>query len=121
MKFEPIKYEGGILKLIDQTRLPSEHTILECRTVEELWQAIKNLSVRGAPLLGIAAAYGICLGIKGKNFQTKDAFFDELKKNKRLLSYLTPNSGKPFLGFRAYGKVSHRATRGINLKNHSNT
>ena len=38
---------------------------LECRTVEDVWQAIRQLSVRGAPAIGIAAAYGVCLGVYG--------------------------------------------------------
>jgi methylthioribose-1-phosphate isomerase len=39
---------------------------LECRTVEEVWQAIRRLSVRGAPAIGIAAAYGVCLGMQNR-------------------------------------------------------
>jgi methylthioribose-1-phosphate isomerase len=37
---------------------------LDCRTVEEVWQAIRRLSVRGAPAIGVAAAYGVCLGVQ---------------------------------------------------------
>jgi methylthioribose-1-phosphate isomerase len=50
--------------LLDQTRLPGETVYLQCRTAEDVWQAIKRLSVRGAPAIGIAAAYGVCLGAK---------------------------------------------------------
>lgn len=49
------------LVLIDQTRLPAELLELECRTVEDVWQAIQRLAVRGAPAIGCAAAYGVCL------------------------------------------------------------
>lgn len=49
------------MRLLDQTRLPTETTYLDCRSVEDVWQAIKRLSVRGAPAIGIAAAYGVCL------------------------------------------------------------
>ena len=38
---------------------------LDCRTVEDVWQAIKRLSVRGAPAIGVAAAYGVCVGVNG--------------------------------------------------------
>jgi methylthioribose-1-phosphate isomerase len=58
---------GGIeghLVLLDQTRLPAEMVYLECRTVEDVWQAIRRLAVRGAPAIGIAAAYGVCLGVQ---------------------------------------------------------
>ncbi|QDS97477.1 S-methyl-5-thioribose-1-phosphate isomerase [Adhaeretor mobilis] len=51
----------GHLRLIDQTRLPTELVEIDCHTVEDVWQAIKRLSVRGAPAIGVAAAYGVCL------------------------------------------------------------
>lgn len=54
----------GILKIIDQTLLPSEIKFVECQDVETVWEAIKMLRVRGAPAIGIAAAYGVCLGLK---------------------------------------------------------
>jgi methylthioribose-1-phosphate isomerase len=62
-----ITWRGGVdghLVLLDQTRLPAETVYLDCRTVEDVWQAIKRLSVRGAPAIGVAAAYGVCLGVQ---------------------------------------------------------
>lgn len=53
--------DGPVLVLLDQTRLPSEETELACTDVRALVQAIRTLVVRGAPLLGIAGAYGIAL------------------------------------------------------------
>ncbi len=64
--FETLNWIGDIdghLALLDQTRLPTEAVYLECRTVEDVWQAIKRLSVRGAPAIGVAAAYGVCLAV----------------------------------------------------------
>ncbi len=49
------------MALLDQTRLPGEETELVCRDVPDLVRAIKSLAVRGAPLLGIAGAYGVAL------------------------------------------------------------
>jgi len=57
----------GHLRLLDQTRLPTEVAWLECRDVESVWQAIKRLSVRGAPAIGIAAAYGCVLGAQRRD------------------------------------------------------
>ncbi|MFO0818726.1 MAG: S-methyl-5-thioribose-1-phosphate isomerase [Pirellulales bacterium] len=54
----------GHLCLLDQTRLPIEAIQLECRTVPVVEHAIKTLQVRGAPAIGIAAAYGVCIGIQ---------------------------------------------------------
>lgn len=66
-QFETIRWNGSVpghLSLLDQTRLPSETTYLDCRTVEDVWYAIKRLSVRGAPAIGVAAAYGVCVGVQ---------------------------------------------------------
>jgi methylthioribose-1-phosphate isomerase len=54
----------GHLVLLDQIRLPSETVFLDCHTAEDVWHAIKRLSVRGAPAIGVAAAYGVCVGAK---------------------------------------------------------
>ncbi|MEQ1903277.1 MAG: S-methyl-5-thioribose-1-phosphate isomerase [Pirellulaceae bacterium] len=66
-KVETMRWVGagdGLLHLIDQTRLPDELVEIECRELEVVWQAIKRLQVRGAPAIGIAAAYGVVLGAK---------------------------------------------------------
>jgi methylthioribose-1-phosphate isomerase len=63
---ETLRWVGGVdghLELIDQTLLPVELKYLACRDVESVWEAIRSLRVRGAPAIGIAAAYGVCLGV----------------------------------------------------------
>jgi methylthioribose-1-phosphate isomerase len=65
-----LRWEGGVdghLVLLDQTRLPGEVVELHCQTVEDVWQAIKRLSVRGAPAIGIAAAYGVVLSLRASD------------------------------------------------------
>ncbi len=62
-----VRWRGGIdgtLVLLDQTRLPLEETLIVCDDVDALWDAIRQLKVRGAPAIGIAAAYGICLAAR---------------------------------------------------------
>jgi methylthioribose-1-phosphate isomerase len=54
----------GFLRLIDQTRLPTEFVQIDCRDVSAVWDAIKALRVRGAPAIGIAAAYGAVIGAR---------------------------------------------------------
>lgn len=56
--------ESCKVRLIDQTLLPLRVVYLDLQTVEEVWQAIKRLSVRGAPAIGIAAGYGVCLACR---------------------------------------------------------
>jgi len=53
--------DGPKVVLLDQRRLPGEEVELECRTVDELVAAIRELAVRGAPAIGVAAAYGLAL------------------------------------------------------------
>ncbi|MEZ6065297.1 MAG: S-methyl-5-thioribose-1-phosphate isomerase [Planctomycetaceae bacterium] len=63
-----LRWDGGIdgcLWLLDQTLLPTEVREIECRSVDDVWNAIKRLSVRGAPAIGCAAAYGVVVGLHG--------------------------------------------------------
>lgn len=63
---ETLAFDQGRLILIDQTKLPGELVTLECQTVEQVHDAIRRLVVRGAPAIGIAAAYGVCLACEGQ-------------------------------------------------------
>ncbi len=66
-KVETLRWQGdvdGRLVLLDQTLLPGELREIECQTVEQVWEAILRLRVRGAPAIGCAAAYGVCVGVQ---------------------------------------------------------
>jgi methylthioribose-1-phosphate isomerase len=56
--------DGWSVEIIDQTRLPHELVIVPLKTVEDAARAIKTMQVRGAPLIGAAAAYGVCLALR---------------------------------------------------------
>lgn len=56
-----IQWRDGVVRMIDQRRLPEELVFLECRTVDELCDAIATLAIRGAPALGVAGAMGVAL------------------------------------------------------------
>ena len=65
MKFETLTWVGGTdgyLELTDQRLLPGEFTKLKCTTIDQLYEAILTLAVRGAPAIGVSAAYGVCIG-----------------------------------------------------------
>jgi len=67
MPEQTVRWVGGLdgrMEIIDQTLLPLEFKILACRTVEEVWDAIKVLRVRGAPAIGVAAAMGVVVAIQ---------------------------------------------------------
>jgi methylthioribose-1-phosphate isomerase len=59
-----VAWEDGCVRILDQTRLPHDEIVLDCRTVDEVADAIRRLAVRGAPMLGIAAAYGLALAAR---------------------------------------------------------
>ena len=59
----PLRFAGGRLELLDQTRLPREEVWLSCTRPEEVADAIRRLAVRGAPAIGVAAAWGLVLAV----------------------------------------------------------
>jgi methylthioribose-1-phosphate isomerase len=75
-----IIWTRGCVKIIDQTRLPRKCEYLYCRDVSALWEAIRRLRVRGAPALGVAAAFGVLLGIKTFSGRDCDAFASHVRE-----------------------------------------
>ncbi|HUR40569.1 MAG TPA: S-methyl-5-thioribose-1-phosphate isomerase [Verrucomicrobiae bacterium] len=61
---QPIQWAGDHLRLLDQRLLPQQEVYLECRSAEDVARAIHDMAVRGAPAIGIAAAYGLALALK---------------------------------------------------------
>jgi len=83
MKYATVEWAGGLdgcVRMIDQTLLPLDVKMIECRTPEEIWHAIKRLSVRGAPAIGVAAGMGVVLGIRDSEASTVEGLLDELQK-----------------------------------------
>src|SRR5580698_8587557 len=60
---ETIQWVDGAAVMIDQRRLPLEETYVHCRTYEDVAEAIRNMTIRGAPAIGVAAAMGVALGV----------------------------------------------------------
>src|SRR5438552_10143374 len=71
---------AGFVRLLDQTLLPTQVAYLDCRTVEEVWEAIKVLRVRGAPAIGIAAAMGVVVGLQTLRQPSPAAFRQRLQE-----------------------------------------
>ena len=71
-----ITWEKDRVLMIDQTRLPAEEAYLECLDHTQVAEAIEKLAVRGAPAIGVAAAYGVALGVKniGKSDKLEEEF-----------------------------------------------
>jgi methylthioribose-1-phosphate isomerase len=94
-KLETLRWSGGIegaLWLIDQTLLPGELREIECRDVATVWEAIKMLRVRGAPAIGIAAAYGVVLGIRNDLQASPSAFYARLAETVEYLAGSRPTA-----------------------------
>ncbi len=75
-EYRTIWYEGDVVKIIDQTKLPHQFIIKELKTVRDAIIAIETMEVRGAPLIGATAAYGIALAVqenKDREFIKKSA------------------------------------------------
>jgi len=100
---ETLQWVGGIdghLEMIDQTLLPAEFARIECRDVETVWEAIKMLRVRGAPAIGIAAAYGTCLGLQAAAGGDEAAMFARLDEVTGYLAGSRPTAVNLFWALR---------------------
>ncbi len=64
MTVETVRLRNGVLELIDQRQLPSRELWVRCRTAEETARAIEDMAVRGAPAIGVTAAYGVAMGAR---------------------------------------------------------
>ena len=62
-EYRTIWFEDNVVKIIDQTKLPHQFIIKDLKTVKDAINAIKKMEVRGAPLIGATAAYGLVLAI----------------------------------------------------------
>lgn len=83
---------NDILVLLDQTLLPNEKVFLQLSTLEDIWEAIYHLKVRGAPAIGIAAAYGIYLSVKRSNAASYAELADQFRKAKQYLASSRPTA-----------------------------
>lgn len=101
----------GYAKLIDQTALPTEVVYRECRTCEQMWEAIRNLRVRGAPALGIAGALGLVLGIRSSTAEAYEEFRRDLENTARYLETSRPTAVNLFWALDRLRSVAeaHRA------------
>lgn len=79
--FYTLKWEGDAVSFIDQRLLPNKEIYVTCKTYEAVAQAIETMVVRGAPAIGVSAAYGIALGLLGsgkKNMNELKEHFDHV-------------------------------------------
>jgi methylthioribose-1-phosphate isomerase len=88
----PVRWQDNKVWLIDQTRLPTEYTEVEIATSEAMAQAIETMIVRGAPAIGVAAAYGMVLGAREIQTDNRTEFLDHLTKIAERLAHTRPTA-----------------------------
>ncbi|HKD36085.1 MAG TPA: S-methyl-5-thioribose-1-phosphate isomerase [Pirellulales bacterium] len=106
-----LQWIGGVdghLRLIDQTRLPEELIEIDCLDVEAVWEAIRSLRVRGAPAIGIAAAYGVCLGVQQAKVESHEAFGPRFDEVRRYLATSRPTAVNLFWALDRLAKLVER-------------
>lgn len=103
---ETMTYSNGVMTIIDQTKLPTELVLLDIDNIKEGWEAIKQLKVRGAPAIGIAAAYTLYISVK--DFEEEDVaeFLQELQKNSDYLATSRPTAVNLFWALDRMGAVA---------------
>ncbi|MBI3865297.1 MAG: S-methyl-5-thioribose-1-phosphate isomerase [Planctomycetia bacterium] len=104
-----LHWEGGVdghLVLIDQTLLPTEFKEIDCRNVETAWEAIKTLRVRGAPAIGVAAAYSVCVGIQTASSADEKGLYRRIEEVLKYLATSRPTAVNLFWALDRMRKVA---------------
>ena len=104
---QTITWTGDAARLLDQTKLPTETVYVDITDEKQMWDAIKRLVVRGAPAIGVAAAFGVYLGVRhyaGDAADVPDSALDEVCD---YLATSRPDGGEPLLGPRPHPPRRH--------------
>lgn len=88
----PVKFENGRLLILDQTLLPGEEIYVDIQTKEDIWNAIKRLQVRGAPAIGVAAAYGLYVAIRHLKSENFCEFVQDFRSIKEYIATARPTA-----------------------------
>lgn len=88
----PIQWKDDALVLLDQTTLPNEVRYDSYKTIDSVWDAIVTMKVRGAPAIGVSAAYGLYLGVMDAPEDSFETFFSYLKEKSDYLATSRPTA-----------------------------
>lgn len=106
MPINPIEWENGKIKIIDQTKLPHRLSFLYIDSIEKLKEAICKMKIRGAPALGVAAAFGVALGVQDSKTEDLEKLREEVKRICRFLQSSRPTAVNLSWGVRRMCKVA---------------
>lgn len=104
-----IEWCGTVVRFIDQTKLPFEESYVTTDDVDVLLDAIRSLKIRGAPLIGIAAAYGVCLAANKLKLTDTAEFFSSLKQTINRLAEARPTAVNLFWALKRMEHVASHA------------
>lgn len=110
----PVIWSDDHVRLIDQTRLPNEFDYVEIRRYEDMAMAIETMIVRGAPAIGVAAAYGVYLGARDIQTGDRTEFLAQLEKIADCLRITRPTAVNLFWAIDRMTKVAHRTLGSVN-------
>ena len=96
--FKTIEWTSDGVRMIDQTRLPGEEVYRTCRSYQEVAEAIRSMVIRGAPAIGVAAAMGVALGIRGTSGERARKRFATVALVVSLARSVSSRYGSPKLG-----------------------
>ncbi|XTZ11825.1 MAG: S-methyl-5-thioribose-1-phosphate isomerase, partial [cyanobacterium endosymbiont of Rhopalodia inflata] len=105
----PVLWNEDKVLLIDQTLLPHKSTLLEITSYEDMAKAIKTMIVRGAPAIGIAAAYGMCLGAREIRTKQVDKFLIHLETVAQKLRETRPTAVNLFFAISLMLKTAYES------------
>lgn len=88
----PVVYREDKLLVLDQTRLPGKADYIQLNTKEDVWDAIHKLRVRGAPAIGVAAAFGAYVSLRGSGEADPEGFYAEFLLVKQYLDSSRPTA-----------------------------
>jgi len=102
--------DGGLVRMIDQTKLPGELVLLECHDVECVARAIERLSVRGAPAIGCAAALSMALAARRSSAASVEEMLEDLSAARERLAATRPTAVNLFWALAQMDRVieAHR-------------
>ena len=107
---KPVEYLDNKLKIIDQTQLPGKLAYLELRDYKDVVAAIKGMKVRGAPAIGVAAAYGIALGAQDIKAKTRAGFLSQFDKILKAFAAARPTAVNLFRAIDRMKKAAETAS-----------
>ena len=116
-ELKAIEWVSGKVRLIDQTKLPQEEIYLELSDYQDVAEAIKTLRVRGAPAIGIAAAYGLVLGANGIKDKSKKEFLTKLRTISDELAATRPTAVNLFWALKRMNNTARKGSTVEAIKN----